>query len=186
MAELIVVTGGSYSGKTSVVEMLADLGHEVIPEAAYEVIAELTEAHGVAEQARWRRANTVEFQRRITVRQHGREVEARRSASPFVFSDRGVPDGLAYCRLEGVAFPEDLDALVASARYAHVFVLETLSSFDERLGTGRIHTRADSYRVAEILDEIYRGCSGVVTRVPEAPVAERVDLVLRTLGLSTT
>ncbi|MHC5115054.1 MAG: AAA family ATPase [Planctomycetota bacterium] len=183
MAELIVVTGGSYCGKTAVIDAIAERGHEIIHEAAYEVIAELTEEHGVELQARWRRENQVAFQREVTLRQHRREVAARVSDAPFVFCDRGLLDGIAYCRLDGVEWPEDLEALVTEARYAHVFLLETLSSFDLRLQTGRYHTLDDSHRVAEMLHELYAPRAAAVTHVPERPVPERVAFVLRTLGL---
>ena len=93
-------------------------GYEVLPEAAFEVIEELTRTMGVERQSAWRQANQVEFQRRITLRQHTREAEARRSASRLVFCDRGLLDGMAYCRLAGVEWPEDLRTLAATARYA--------------------------------------------------------------------
>jgi len=183
-----VVTGGSYSGKTAVIEALAGRGHEVIHEAAYEVIAELTEQHGVDEQARWRREHQVDFQREVSIRQHRREAEARRSDAPVVFCDRGLLDGVAYCRLDGVPWPDDLESIAAEARYAHVFLLETLTAFDPRLETGRIHTRDDSYRVAEMLREVYRPRAGGLTDVPQRSIAERVEFVLGILGLerSTT
>lgn len=183
MAELIVVTGGSYSGKTSLVEELAARGHEVLPESAYEVIDELVKSHGLDEQAAWRRSNQLEFQRRITRRQHERETTARSRASRFVFCDRGALDGMAYCRLAGIDWPEDLSRLVGAARYAHVFVLATLSTFDPRPATGRTHSHEHSIRISSLLEEIYCSAAELVTHLPESSVADRTDAVIRAIGL---
>lgn len=185
MADLIVVTGGSWSGKTSVINALADRGHQVLPEAAYEVIAELVQRHGMEGQIQWRRTHPVDFQRLISERQYAREGVARRSPSKFVFCDRGLLDGVAYCRLAGVDWPADLQAQAASAWYAHVFVMATLSDFDLRADTGRVHTEEDSIRAASLLYDTYRSQAADITRVPEAPGADRADLMLRTLGLPT-
>jgi predicted ATPase len=183
MADLIIVTGGSYSGKTSLIRELAARGCEVLPESAFEVISELNRIHGIERQMAWRQTNLTAFQRRVTERQHAREAVARRSAARFVFCDRGLLDGMAYCRLAGAEWPDDLHALAAPARYAHAFVLATLGTFDPRYDTGRIHTRDDSIRVASLLADIYRAQAEAVTHVPDTPLAERADLVLRTLGL---
>jgi predicted ATPase len=184
VAELVIVTGGACSGKTSLVNELAARGFETTTEAAYEVIAELTRVHGLAEQARWRSANQVEFQREVTRRQHAREVTARRSAAPLVFCDRGVLDGQAYCEVAGVQWPDDLHALARPARYAHVFLLQTLSVFDPRPETGRIDSHDESVRVASLLEALYRPRTTALTRLPEQPIADRADLVLRALGLA--
>ncbi|MHC4990531.1 MAG: AAA family ATPase [Planctomycetota bacterium] len=183
MADLIVITGGSHAGKTSLVAELASRGYDVLPEAAIEVIEELTSVHGVEAQARWRQSNQLEFQRRITTRQHAREHAARESSAPVIFCDRGLLDGEAYCRLAGVDWPDELRTLAEDARYAHVFLLATLESFDPRLETGRVHSHEDSLRIEAILETIYLPRAVELTRVPRVPVTDRADLVLRQLGL---
>lgn len=185
MAELIIVTGGSCSGKTSLIAALRGRGHDVLGESAYEVIEELIDELGVAGQMAWRRKQQVEFQRRITRRQHEREQAARRSSAPYVFCDRGLLDGKAYCRLAGVPWPDDLETLAASARYAHVFVLDTLHGFDPRPETGRFGSRDDSKRVGCDLEAIYRAHADRITRLPERPIDERAEALLRGLGASS-
>ena len=181
MAELVVLTGGAYSGKTALARELAARGCTVLPEAAYQVITELVDLYGVDEQARWREANQVEFQRRISERQHARETAARCWDARHVFCDRGLLDGLVYCRLNGVEWPADLHELAAPARYAHVFVLATLAGFDPRRETGRVDAPEDSLRAADLLEQVYRPRAAAVTRVPQLPVAARAELVLSAL-----
>ena len=76
MAELIVITGAAFAGKTAVIRELAARGYPTIHEAAIEVIEELVTELGVEEQIAWRQRNQQEFQRRLSLRQHGREAEA--------------------------------------------------------------------------------------------------------------
>ena len=182
MAELVIITGGTCSGKTSVVAELARRGFETLPEAAMEVITELTRRHGLQPQADWRRANPQEFQRRITMRQHAQEIQARQARVDRIFCDRGALDGRAYCRLANVEWPQDLHDLVAAARYAHVFVCATLTTFDPRPHSGRLDSRHDSLLVGRYLQEIYAPRTDHLTLVPEAPAEARADLILDTVA----
>ncbi|MFG0285040.1 MAG: AAA family ATPase [Phycisphaerales bacterium JB039] len=182
MAELIIITGGTCSGKTSVVTELARRGLRTLPEAAMEVITELTAQHGLAAQGDWRRANPQEFQRRITLRQHARETEARQAPAGRIFCDRGALDGRAYCWLAGVDWPDDLRELVAPVRYDHVFVCATLTTFDPRPHSGRLDSREDSLLVGQYLQEIYAPRAQRLTLIPEAPVAARADAILAALN----
>ena len=186
MAELIIITGGTCSGKTSVIAELARRGHETRPEAAMEVITELLAQHGSEQQAIWREANPQEFQRRITLRQHAREREARRSPARRIFCDRGALDGRAYCRLAGVDWPGDLHDLLAEARYRHVFVCATMTAFDPRPQSGRLDSRKDSLRVGQYLQGIYKPRTERLTLLPEAPVKVRVDQILSALDGPTS
>lgn len=180
MADLVVITGGSHAGKTTVIRELESAGHPVVEEAAYEVIESLTDELGLDAQATWRREHVVEFQRRIAQIQITREQQARNTSHPVVFCDRGLFDGLAYCQLAGESWPDDLWALATDARYAHVFVLETLSTFDARTASGRIHSHADSVAIADLLTATYEDRADCVTRIPEMPVDQRVRRILDT------
>ena len=182
----ICSNGSRVCGETALIEALAALGHQVLPEAAFEVIGELVAARGIEEQARWRAANQVQFQRMITQRQYGREVAARTSDAPLVFCDRGALDGKAYCQLTGVPWPSDLDQLTAPARYAHVLLLETLPHFDPRTPTGRVDDCDDSIRVSGLLELIYRPRTESLARLPVGPLQDRLQRALQVVGGSTT
>ena len=58
-------------------------------------------------------------------------------------------------------------------------VLATLTAFDARPETGRVDSHDDSVRVASILEEVYRPRTAALTHVPEMPVEERVEMMLR-------
>ena len=183
MADLIVITGGACSGKTSVINELAARGFATLPESAFAVIAELNDAMGVEAQVEWRKQNLVEFQRRLTRRQFEQESLARRNTTAqYVFCDRGLLDGRAYCLLGGRDWPDDLNDLAADARYAHLFILETLTNFNPRHETGRFDTLDESRYTAQLLEDIYTSRTDHITHVPEMLVSKRTDFILNALA----
>ena len=115
----------------------------------------------------------------ILVASHDRELIARaRTDLRYLFCDRGLLDGLAYCRIGGHDWPDDLHELTEHASYTHVFVLETLDAFQPRRESGRVDSRDGSIRAARLLEEIYRPRAGGITRVPELPVEVRALWVM--------
>ncbi len=182
-ARRVVITGGPFSGKTTVVEALAARGYRTVPEAAIEVIEDLTRAHGLEGQAAWRSANRAAFQVLILEKQVALEEAAAAAAGEGpVFLDRGRLDGVAYCRVFGAAVPPEVEAGCRDLPYDRVFLLDTLADFDDRAATGRTSDRARSLKIRDELRRTYaeRGLEPVF--VPERPVAERVEAILAALG----
>jgi predicted ATPase len=178
---LFVLTGGPYSGKTTLVQALADAGLRTVPEAAIEVIERLNEIMGPANQRRWRRAHLPEFQRMVLELQLERERALPPGRAP-VFLDRGVADGIAYYRDAGLESPGRLVACARARPYRRAFVLETLETFDGRRGSGRTSSRDDSVRLGALLETVYRDLGVPVTRITRTSVPERIDAVLRAAG----
>jgi len=88
---LYVLTGGPGSGKTTLLEELEKRRYKIDKEAAKDVILE-EQGKGVKEP--WQKPD---FQEKIVDLQLKRENELPRG-NAVVFIDRGIPDGLAYCR----------------------------------------------------------------------------------------
>ncbi|MBW2282045.1 MAG: ATP-binding protein [Deltaproteobacteria bacterium] len=169
----IVLTGGDHAGKTTLVEALRSEGCVVIPEAALRVIGELNQEHGVDGQRAWRQRNWSEFQARVARTQHGLEDEARQSGARAVVLDRGLPDGIAFCRLEGVTLPDELTRGVRE-RYDHVLLLETVRPFTPRVETGRLGGLARSVALHDLLLQVYEELGYTPEPLPLQPVAERM------------
>lgn len=180
---LHVITGGPYSGKTSVIEALAQRGYAVVPEAAIQIIGELNDELGVEEQREWRQKNLMAFQHRIAERQAALEAEARVFGSGDSFCDRGLLDGGAYLAFHQQSPDAALRALFANASYGKIFLLDTLREFRTRTTTGRQSTRDDSVRIRNLLREAYETAGYTCIDIPEMPVSDRVDVILVHVGL---
>ncbi len=181
VGERVVITGGTFSGKTTLVRALSERGFRTVPEAAIQVIEELIPLMGVEEQVRWRQANPIEFQMRVLQRQI--ELEAAVGPGEFpVFFDRGRPDGVAYMRLGGHALPAALQSALDDLPYGRVFLLETLAEFDQRSDSGRTSDRERSLRTRDHLRDVYNESGYEPVLLPEMALAKRVATVLSHLG----
>ena len=178
----IVVTGGPGSGKTSLVEHYRLAGHAIVPEAALQIIQELTRTMGMAPQRRWRQERVVEFQRLILQRQLELERHNGSAIHGWVFLDRGRPDGLAYMHLARVTPPEDMVAMMADDPYDRVFVLDTLDEYNPRTATGRFtESREDSLLIQQAILRVYRELGYQPVPVPVMPLAARAAWIKRML-----
>jgi len=183
--QLIAITGGPGSGKSTLIQALASQGLQTIPEAAIQVINELNTEFGVDGQKEWRKTNKDEFQERVTRKQAALEASASKEAK-FAFCDRGRLDGLGYCRHFKQAVPDAVADIAESASYAKVFLLETLSedAFANRGADGRTSGRQDSVAISKCIGEVYEEHGHTLVRVPVLPVEQRVAWVLSSLGLN--
>jgi len=177
----IVLTGGACAGKTTLAHALARRGARMVPEAAMQVIAMLRDELGLEQQARWRAAHVIEFQRRIARLQQESESHALLSSAPRVVYDRALPDGIAYFRHARVEPPEELLELARQAAYDAVFVLDTLRDFRARSDSGRLDDRGVSLALRDALLEVYRDLGYVPKLVPEMTIGERLLWIEREL-----
>lgn len=178
-----MITGGPYSGKTSLLERLATRGYRTLPEAAIRVIEALNAEYGVEGQRTWRLAHPVEFQDRVAREQEAQERAIALREGEVLFADRALPDSIGYCRYKGVEPPRWLLEATREKRYTEVLLLDTLASFDSRLSSGRSSTYADSLRIRDHLRRTYEELGYPVIAVPELPIGERDAFALRALGL---
>ena len=178
----IVITGGPYSGKTTVIDALGEVGHSVVREAAIQVIDDLSSELGLEGQATWRKSNPEAFQVKIIDKQEELEDAAAKSAQTgLVFLDRGRLDGVAYCRVYERPIPPEVEEGCRDLPYDCVFLLDTLSQFDGRAESGRTSDRARSLVIRAQLARVYRERGFDVVDVEEMPVEERVEFILESL-----
>src|SRR5262245_47386788 len=101
----VVITGGAHAGKTTLIDSLKARGYAVVTEAAIQLIREMEQRMGAAEQRLWHEKNHAEFQERCVEKMLLSEAEADKSDHSVIFYDRGVIDALGYCALSRVAPP---------------------------------------------------------------------------------
>lgn len=177
-----MLTGGDYSGKTTLLEAFRDAGHPIVPEAALRVLETLNREHGVDGQARWRERNWTEWQARVARLQAALEAEARAIDGPTVLFDRGLPDGIAFCRARGVPMPAELSFPDGPPDYDAVILLDTVEPFDPRRASGRLGDVAQSRELCDLLRQVYQELGYRVVRLPQLTLAERIERVRALIG----
>lgn len=178
----VVFTGGSYSGKTTILEFFRSKGFPTVPECARIVIEELNEKFGIEEQKKWRLDNFAFFQSMIAEKQaffeNKLDKELEDKSHEFVFLDRGVLDCIALCKLRNLEVPQKILDLAKKVKYDKVFVFDILSDFDTRPLSGRVLTKDLSIKLQELCIEVYKeyGCEPIF--VEEMPTGDRIDFIL--------
>ncbi|MBI2194593.1 MAG: ATP-binding protein [Planctomycetes bacterium] len=167
-----VLTGGPGVGKTALLEHLAARGYTVVRETARDLIEEQKALNSTV--LPWRDATA--FQKRVLEIQLDKESMA---SGQVVFLDRGVPDGMAYLLLYGLAvLPELVEH--GRGRYTGVFLLEPLAGYQK--DTVRREDARTARRIQELLEKAYRDLGYEPVRVPPLSVEERAQLVLAAIS----
>ncbi len=169
-----VLTGAACTGKTTLLELLAERGYPVLPESARQYFE--------AEQAKGRslveiRGDGGALQRGITALQVSCERDF--PAEKLAFLDRGVPDTLTFFRVFGLN-PNAILPHCFYHRYAGVFILDRLPLHrDQTLGP---EDDAASNFLDAWLARDYGSLGYEVIRVPPLLPNERLNFVLNRLG----
>ena len=175
-AAFIVISGGPCSGKTTVIDALAERGHATIPEAATELIRD-----PAFDQLR---TDPREFQRQVLLRQleNERRLLETREAGSIVFLDRGIADGFGYLEYHGIEpFEERIEAWAENRQQTRC-VLFFESRPDYQAASHRSETPDEARRIRENLLQDYRSRHDRVSLVEWLPVEERIAAVLEAAG----
>ena len=167
--EWYVITGAPSSGKTTLLERIASLGYQTVPEAA-RVFIDTERARG--RTLREIRADEALFQQIVLGLKV--KIERRTPTDQLTFFDRGIPDSTAYYQ---ICKQDPAPVLQASRkrRYKGVFLLSRLPFEND-------YSRVEDEATAEMLDELlYRSYTDLgykVVRVPVMPIDERAHFIL--------
>ncbi len=171
----IVITGGPCTGKTTLLQDLGRLGFGIVDETARRIIKEQQKVGGNI--LPW--INPAEFE--IAVKQLQLEGEEKLPEEKIHFLDRSLADILAYCDFAGIPHTEGVKEL-CQGRYHKVLLLEPLKITYEK-DSVRKENKKDAKRIHRLIEKAYTQLGYEVIKVPVLPPKERMEWVLKQLGL---
>jgi predicted ATPase len=167
-----VITGGPYSGKTTLIDLLGDRGFRTVPETARMYLEREMDRGRTTDEIR---ADAEALERGLIEMQL--RFERALSATDVAFLDRGLPDGLTYCRVAGLD-PNEILPECFHHRYASIFVLDPLPIEQDCL---RIEEEATAALLDEWLTRDYGALGYGIVRVPVLSPKDRLAYVLERL-----
>jgi len=174
--ELIVITGGPGTGKTTIIDTLIEQGYACFPEISREITLE-AKKQGFEQLFLEKPLLFSELLLEGRKKQHQKAITDQ---SEIVFLDRGIPDILAYMHYIGDSYPSFFDHACKEHQYSKVFVLppwEEIYESDE--------ARYENFEQAKLifnhLMETYLSYGYQLTEVPRGTVEERIQFILNQL-----
>jgi predicted ATPase len=168
-----VITGAPSSGKSTLIDQLADRGFQTVPEAGRQYVErEMAKGRTMDEI----RENMAAIQ--IAIKDMQSEIEHGLRANDGLFLDGAVPGSLAWYRAFGLN-PNEILPECFHHRYASVFILDPLP-FQEngaRNGDAPIVGHLDEWLARD-----YSSLGYHVVRVPVLSIQERLAFVLERLS----
>jgi predicted ATPase len=168
-----VITGTISSGKSTLIDKLADTGYQTVPEAARK--------HIEAEMSKGRRIDEVRKDPTILQRSLNDawlRSELRLRTKDVLFLDRAFPDALAFCRVHGLN-PNEILADCFHHRYASVFLLDRFPVDQDGV---RFHDDDTANLIEEWHVRDYTALGYSVVRVPVLSIQERLVFILKRLS----
>ncbi|MEC4050680.1 ATP-binding protein [Flavobacterium sp. SUN046] len=175
--EVVIITGGPGTGKTTIIDRLIEQGHTCFPEISREITLE-AKKQGIEQLFL---EKPLLFSELLL---EGRKKQYNSACSHLaetVFIDRGIPDILAYMHYIGDSYPLFFDHACKEFQYSKVFILppwEEIYTSDE--------ARYENYEQAKLifdhLKETYQNYGYELIEVPKGTVEERIDYILNYLS----
>jgi len=169
----IVITGGPCTGKTTVVNLLAEKGYlTTIEHARHYIDTQKIQGKTVEDIRR----NKREFQLKVLKLQIAQEAEL--NVNEQIFMDRALPDALAYHRFLGLDYDDYLVEECDRYQYKRIFILDRLPLTNDY---ARLEDETEQIRIHTLIREVYAELGYHPVRVPVLPPDERVDFILRNI-----
>lgn len=166
-----IITGGSGSGKSSLIKELENRGYVCFPEVSRIVISEQQYKGGKLVPWKDMKGFADECLRRMK-----KQLQNQTKQQP-VFYDRGIPDILAYLKSKNLPVP---DRLYDYARYYNpkVFICPPWSEIFVN-DPQRPESFEESENIYFLLKNVYTKMNFTIIEVPKILIKERADFVVK-------
>jgi predicted ATPase len=166
-----VITGGPCTGKTTIINVLAERGYKTTIEHARHYIDTQKIRGRTIEEIR---ENKKQFQLEILNMQI--EQEAELNPGDVVFLDRALPDAMAYYQFLELEYDDRLIEQCNKYGYNKVFILDRLPLINDY---ARLEDEAEQIRIHQIIIEVYESLSCPIVHVPVLEPEERINFILK-------
>ncbi len=175
--ELIVITGGPGTGKTTIIDALIEQGYACFPEISRQVTLE-AKKQGIEQLFL---EKPLLFSELLLEGRRKQHEQATVDQAEIVFMDRGIPDILAYMHYIGDSYPAFFDHACREHQYSKIFVLppwEEIYESDE----ARYENFEQAKLIFDHLIETYEKYGYELIQVPFGTVEERIQFILSQLS----
>ncbi len=175
--ELIVITGGPGTGKTTIIDALIEQGYACFPEISRQVTLE-AKKQGIEQLFL---EKPLLFSELLLEGRRKQHEQATVDQAEIVFMDRGIPDILAYMHYIGDSYPAFFDHACREHQYSKIFVLppwEEIYESDE----ARYENFEQAKLIFDHLLETYQKYGYQLIEVPRGTVEERIQYILSQLA----
>src|SRR3989344_1037496 len=163
----IVLTGGSCSGKSTIINKFNSNGHKTLVEVARHVLEERKNFPLSKDELSWRQK--VIYQRQLELENYHDQFYKN---GEVLIQDRSLVDVLAYCKLFGIDEIKyfNVERLELDKRYDSVLFLERLPFKSDGL---RIENDESADMIGKEIENTYRNFGYEIVKVPVMILEER-------------
>ncbi len=171
MKQRILIIGGPSSGKTTLINLLANQGYQIFPEFSRDLIQKSLQTG--SDILPWEDVEA--FNRKLYTGRKQQWIDAKEGLN---FYDRGLHDGKAYLLVKNLPVPQKLDRKHKQFTYTNpVFFLpfwpEIYTTDDERKETAE-----EAKIIGECTRKVYQDLDYQIIDVPKQEASKRVKFIL--------
>lgn len=157
----IVFSGGTYAGKTSLIEYFNNQGYKTIPESGTFIIKELNAKFSLEEQFLFRKKEPHKFYQLIINKQIELENNIKDDGQ-IVLYDRGIYDYIAMYNIFNKGGIK-LNYKRREKKYDLALIFPSFDDFNKRSDSGRLLNRKESNQLAKECYYIYnKHCDAIL------------------------